>query len=117
MSTPSLALHVAKRYLDHTQSLLKSTKDAIAEVPGFEPCVGDLTVSENNINAAVTSLDTFRVTINDLEKVRLYLCVLSRLTWLLEYVLCYDRMKSVLNSIQKRWKDSHKRMVEMLQMQ
>lgn len=70
MNTSTLALHVAKRYLDHTLSLVKSTRDAIADVNGFEPHVGDLTVSENNINAAVSNLDNFRVSLKDSEKVR-----------------------------------------------
>lgn len=69
MNTNTLALHVAKRYLDHTLSLIKSTRDAIADVSGFEPHVGDLTVSEHNITAAVSNLDTFRISLKDPEKV------------------------------------------------
>jgi hypothetical protein len=101
MTTPGLALHVAKRYLDHTLSLLKSTQDAIAEVAGFEACVGDLTVSENNINAAVTNLDNFRATLKDLEKVCPYAHSHCRLTLTSEYVLCYDELKPILNKTQK----------------
>lgn len=59
-----LALHASKSYLVNASNLINGAKEAIVEFRGLEPFAGDLTVAENNVRAASTTLQEIQDSLN-----------------------------------------------------
>jgi hypothetical protein len=65
MSSKSiLALHTSKSYLANASNLINGAKEAIVDVGGLDSFAGDLTVAENNVRAASTTLDEIQASLS-----------------------------------------------------